>query len=192
MAILLLIGAFALVFLDIFVPSGGMLLVLAGGAALGSVLFGFRASSTVGITILTLVVGSIPVLGVLAVQIWPHTPVGKRIVLKLPQDNASATPSEASNMSDLIGQVVVSEYPMIPSNQLTIGRRVYNAVAESGYIEAGQTVEVVAIKERNLVVRLTHRPPSEPISRNPRATEQAQENLLDLPANQLGLDSLDE
>jgi membrane-bound ClpP family serine protease len=192
MAILLFIAALALVFLDIFVPSGGMLLVLAASAGLGSILFGFRASNTVGMIILTLVIGAIPVLGVLAVRIWPHTPIGKRIVLKVPNPADATRTKEFSNLQDLIGHVVVSEYAMIPASQLTIGRKTYNAEAESGYIEAGQRVEVVAVKGRNLVVRPTAKPLRTGTSEANTSRSPPNGNLLDLPAEQLGLDSLDE
>ncbi|MEZ6076434.1 MAG: hypothetical protein R3C56_12480 [Pirellulaceae bacterium] len=84
MALLLYIAAIALAMVDLFVPSGGMLLVLATLAALAAVLFGFRSGNTVGMGMLTLVVATIPVFVFLAIKIWPHTPLGRRIILKLP------------------------------------------------------------------------------------------------------------
>ena len=198
-AIILYISAIVLALVDLYVPSAGMLVVLSLVAAVGSIVFGFRSGTTGGMTMLTLVAATIPILGLVAIRIWPHTPIGRRIVLSLPPE-PSVEPNVKQNvLNELIGYVVVSEYPLMPSGQLTIDHRPYNASAESGYIDAGCRVEVVAARQRELIVRATDKPltpvrPRERVDEFGKQPHQelANSNLLDVPANELGLDSLDD
>ena len=189
-----------LALVDLYVPSAGMLVVLSLVAAVGSIVFGFRSGTTGGMTMLTLVAATIPILGLVAIRIWPHTPIGRRIVLSLPPE-PSVQPNVKQNvLNELIGYVVVSEYPLMPSGQLTIDHRPYNASAEAGYIDIGCRVEVVAVRQRELIVRATDKPltPVRPRERVDDFDKQYQQelannsNLLDVPANELGLDSLED
>jgi len=198
-AIILYISAIVLALVDLYVPSAGMLLLLSFVAAVGSVVFGFQSGTTPGMTMLTLVAASIPILGVVAIRIWPHTPVGRRIVLGLPPEQPKDFNEKQNTLAELIGYVVASEYPLMPSGQITIDHRSYNAFAEEGYIDAGWRVEVVGVRQRDLIVRVTDKPftPIRPRDRiddfgKQAATEFAHnQNLLDVPANELGLDSLE-
>ncbi len=199
LSILLYFASIALVLVDLYVPSAGTLLVLALFAAIGCVVFGFQKGTTAGMTMLTLVAGSIPVMGIIAIRIWPHTPIGRRIVLGLPPAQPKPEGGQNDELNKLLGTVVVSEYPLMPSGQITIDRHSYNATAEAAYVEAGARVEVVAVRRRELVVRNTDKPltPVRPrqVSEGAQGVEQAtfatNGNLLDVPANELGLDSLD-
>lgn len=199
LALLLYIAAIALAMVDLFVPSGGMLLVLATLAALAAVLFGFRSGNTVGMGMLTLVVATIPVFVFLAIKIWPHTPLGRRIILKLPSSALPAAGVEAEPLQELVGCVLLAETAFLPTGQLRVGHRRFNAMAESGFIEAGSHVRVLSVHERNLIVRATDEPLTvraaavhETVSRD--LDSQSSEDgasLLDRPAEELGLDSLE-
>ena len=200
LALLLYIAALALALVDLFVPSGGMLLVLATLAALAAVLFGFRSGNTVGMGMLTLVVATIPIFVFLAIKIWPHTPLGKRIILNLPSSELPAAGGEADPLQELVGCVLLAETAFLPTGQLRVGHRRFNAMAESGFIEAGSHVRVLSVHERSLVVRATDEPltvraaapPHESASRE-LDSEKIEDgaSLLDRPAEELGLDSLE-
>lgn len=199
-AIILYISAIVLALVDLYVPSAGTLLVLSFVAAVGSIMFAFRAGMTSGMTMLTLVFASVPILAVVAIRVWPHTPVGRRIVLGLPPEQPRSANEQQNELAQLIGHVVVSEYPLMPSGQITIDHRPYNALVEAGYIDSGQRVEVIAVRHRDLIVRVTDRPltPIQPRERNydigkqPVMESAGHQNLLDVPADELGLDSLED
>lgn len=202
LAIVLYFLALTLAVVDVFVPSGGMLLVLAAAAAVGAILFGFCARTTLmGMSMLTVVAASIPLLAAFAIRIWPKTPIGKRIILGLPPETPVTPETARTSLQDLLGKVVVAEYPLMPAGQLIIDHTHVNALAESRYIEAGERVEVIAIRERNLIVRITTKPLSQIMDSRvlPRGRETSDdpvvaknESLLDVPAEELGLNSLDE
>lgn len=193
LALVLFCIAIVLAFVDLFVPSGGMLLLLSAIAALACILFGFRSGNSMGMAMLTLVAASIPTFVYTAIKIWPHTPIGRRIILGPPESKAAGQ-SEPDLLNSMIGSVLHAEYSLMPSGQISIGHRRFNAVAESGLIEAGQNVEVIGVKERNLVVRATQAPLSmrdDERRSPPSPPEMAPESLLDVPAEQFGLDSID-
>ena len=197
LALLLYCAAVVLAFVDIFVPSGGMLLILALSAAFASILFGFRSGNTMGMTMLTIVIASIPIFAVVAIKIWPHTPIGKRIILSLPQHDADMAGSSDRKLTQWIGTLVRADSPLMPSGQIRIGSQYLNAIAESGVVEEGQNVEVIGVKERNLIVRptqagVTTAPVAQPAE--PDANEEMVDdrNLLERPAEEFGLESFDQ
>ncbi len=191
-ALLLYCLALVLAFVDLFIPSGGMLLIMATAAALGAVLFGFRSGSTMGMTMLTIVVATVPVFAYAAIKIWPNTPLGKRIILSLPNHAKPVAQATSSPVDSLVGSVHQAESALMPTGQLRIGHRYFNAVAETGIVEAGQNVEIVEFKERNLVVRITDAEPNLPGQKSAEARVDDHRSLLDLPADELGIDSLDQ
>lgn len=197
LALLLYVAALALAVVDLFVPSGGMLLVLATLAALAAVLFGFRSGNAVGMATLTLVIATVPAFVVLAINIWPHTPIGKRIILKLPSAEAVSSRPESDPLRELIGHVLLAETAFLPTGQVRVGHRRFNAVAESGFIEAGTHVRVLSVRERNLIVRATDEPLTARavevnLEKALDSASEAEGNLLDRPAEEIGLDSLDD
>lgn len=204
-ALLLYIAALGLASVDIFVPSGGMLLILASLAAFAAVLFGFRAGSGAGLGMLIVVLGSVPVFLFATIKVWPVTPIGRRVILALPKQELKGNDA-SKQLEQWLGQVHVVDAPLLPSGQIRIGHRRLGAIAEAGIIETGQRVKIVAIRERNLIVRPTNEPltvvtrgasrrtdqRASPENSQATPTQPPAENLLDLPAEQLGLDSLDE
>lgn len=195
-ALLLYFAAIVLAFVDIFVPSGGLLIIMAALGGIAAVLFAFRSGNTAGMGMLTLVIASVPVIAIIAIRIWPHTPMGRRVILKLPKSSAVSQGNADEPLLELIGKVFKTDIAFLPTGQLRVGYRRLNAVAESGFIEAGVHVKIIGVRERNLIVRLT----TEPITiveSSPGQTPAKEDNgttggnLLDRPAEELGLDSLD-
>ena len=195
-ALLLYFAAIVLAFVDLFVPSGGLLVIVAALGGIAAVLFAFRSGNTAGMGMLTLVIASVPIFAFLAIRIWPHTPLGRRIILKLPESSNLPQVVGDHRLGELVGQVFLIEAAFLPTGQLRVGHQRLNALAESGFIEAGAHVKVIAVRERNLIVRQT----AEPVTARETTpgqsaamedNEPAGGNLLDRPAEELGLDSLD-
>ena len=218
LAILVYVLAVVLAIIDLFIPSGGMLLILAVFAAVGSVLLGFRSSYNTGLGMMALAFCSVPAFAVLAIKIWPMTPIGKRIILQRPQSKKGDL-TDSVEHDALIGAVVSTASPLMPTGQIQVGHRRLGATAKTGIIESGQRVRVLDFRERNFVVEPTNDPlterlgtrlsedsttkhpasPTDPAG--PPATPQEKgklletsdpERLLDIPAEDLGLDSLDD
>lgn len=197
-AILLYFAAVLLAGIDLFVPSGGMLLILGAVAAIGCVLFAFQSGQTMGMAMLTIVVATIPVFVAVAIRIWPRTPIGRRIILGLPDQHPRGE-QEVSNEStnEMIGLVLEAESPIMPAGQFRYLDRFYSVAAETGFIEVGKRFEIVGFKNRNFIARETQLPLSskDGVVSSPSNSARADlpvEDLLEIPADQLGLDALDE
>ncbi len=202
LAILLFFTAIVLVVVDLFVPSGGVLVMLAGISAIACVLFGFRSSPAMGKTMLTLVLIAIPVLILSAIKIWPMTPIGKRVILRRPTPAAGAGQgSDSADLESLVGRIVKADFPLMPSGEVRIDGRRYPATAEAGMIEAGQNIEVAAVQHRVLIVRPTRKPipvavPTDAAvsESNPSSLEAEEDvdHILETPIEKMGLGEIDD
>ena len=191
-ALICFVIAAALAVADLFVPSGGILALSSFLAAVMSVFFAFRSSPTAGTAMLIVILVAIPIFIVVALRVWPHTPLGRRIILRTPEAVAAKQAPTIEPLHELIGQVGVSQNSLMPSGYVRINHRNFNAVCESDIIEAGQNVEVIAVRQNNLVVVPTTLP-LRPKAMDGQDAKKAKlgESLLDQPAEELGLDSLE-
>lgn len=195
LALFLYLSAAVLAFVDLFVPSGGILMIMGVAAALASILFGFRSGTNMGMLMLTIVAASVPAFAFAAIQIWPRTPIGRRIILGAPAQDKHKHASD-NHRESLIGSVVLTEYPLMPAGQICVAGRRFNAISQSGIIESGQKVKIVAVKERNLIVHptsaaLTDFENGMGGQSTGEMVEENSEKLLERPADELGFDSLD-
>lgn len=203
-SVILFVVALILFAIDVFVPTGAILIFCSAMTAIVSVYFGFRSGTNAGLIMLLIVFATIPVLVWTFLRVWPNTPIGRRVLLK-PQQAAASQDSD--ELREFVGKVLVNRWPLIPMGQVQIGHRRYNAKSSDGKtIDANQRVKVIDVSERILVVCATIEPLSDPSARTTRpandaraagasttpTTQPSNESLLDTPAEQLGLESLTE
>ena len=79
-ALFLLIAGFCILALELFLPSAGMLGALAGCMIIASVVMAFLTSWYTGMVFLLVTLLLVPVMLMLMIKIWPHTPIGKRLL----------------------------------------------------------------------------------------------------------------
>ncbi len=89
--LLLLLGV-AVIFLEIFIPSGGILSVLAACAIIASIVVAFSEGFLVGTLMLLVATVLVPVVIALAIRSWPHTPLGRLILIKRPESESEVLP----------------------------------------------------------------------------------------------------
>lgn len=158
--ILLIVLGLALLMTEVFVPSGGLILILALAALFTGVVLIFYTPESDGggtraglITLIILVVLS-PVLAGIALYFWPHTPMAKLLRLKAPEAEAAAgLAAVAPDLERYRGQIGRTLTPHQPSGQIEIAGHRLESLSEAGFIEAGALVKVVAVQNRLLHVR---------------------------------------
>ena len=112
---LLLAVGFAFIVLEVFVPSAGLLGIFAGCFLIAGIVFAFIEGYYTGAIVLLLTFLAIPAYMAMMVYIWPHTPIGKLVLLKDPRaDGASSGNEHYRKMTGLIGQLGVAKSEMIP------------------------------------------------------------------------------
>lgn len=156
-AVLVFAGLLFIV-LEVLTPTFGVLAALALGSLVAAVWFAFAGAQWLGITVLVVLAVGVPFYLAALVKYLPRSPLGRRFFLsRAPEAPADAVP-EAETFKSLVGRQAVAETPLRPSGTIRIdGRRVI-AAAETGMIERGTKVKVVATAANNVVVRKMDEP----------------------------------
>lgn len=152
--LLLLLGCIFLV-LEFFIPSSGTLGVLAALSLLGAIVLAFMAGPLYGTVMLIAVAIIVPTACILAVNFWPHTPIGRLILIQRPERPDEVLPETEAyrGLPSLIGSHGIAKSTMLPSGVVQIDGRPYDAVSEGMAIDAGAAVVVVSVSMQRIVVR---------------------------------------
>jgi len=150
---LLLAVGFAFIVLEVFIPSAGLLGILAGCFLIAGIVFAFMEGYYTGAIVLLLTFLAAPAYMALTVYIWPHTPIGKLVLLNDPRADRDASSNEHyRKMTGLIGQLGVAKSEMILSGQIVVEDEKYDAISDGFPIEAGTPIKVVAVKGNRIYV----------------------------------------
>ena len=168
------------------IPSGGVLIGVTACFALAAVLVAFRHSTNTGVWMLIATLGAAPLMMWALLEIWPRTPIGRRMTSP-PKPAGEFVWSDAAKSKDansLIGAEGIAMGEMIPSGLVQIGNQTYEAFSESGPIDAGKEVRVIRLDVGRLVVAVI------------RASKQNDAPMshgtgLDRPISEFDLDSID-
>lgn len=180
-AILLMILGCTLVVLEVFIPSAGILSLMAAAALIGSVLIAFREGPVTGFTFTATMIVVVPAVLALAFKYWPKTPMGKAILGELPSED-EVRPEDPRRA--LIGRVGIARSKMLPSGAIEIDGQMIDAMSQGQVIEPGQYVVVVEVRGNRVVVR--------PAEKDQRPSTRKPEDLLSRPIEELGIESLDD
>ncbi len=181
-AVLLMLIGCALVAIEVFIPSGGILGVLSAASFLGAIWIAFEYKDPATGFVFTLgTVVVVPVIIALAFKYWPKTPMGKAFLGELPREE-DVLPVDPRR--DLLGKVGVARSKMLPSGSVEIGGQMVDAVSQGQAIEPGQYVLVVEVRANRVVVR--------PAGRDQRPSHQSTKDILSRPIEELGIESLDD
>ncbi len=164
-AIGLILLAAVLLLLELSLPTGG-LLGIGGVIALGGGLFlAFSDGLVTGMISTVAVVLMFPALAAVAIRVWPHTPIGRRI-LNLPPGDADESASlfvdpRHEQLRMLVGRVGVTKTDLLPSGLIEVDRQRFDVVAQGAAIDRGEFVEVISVQAGKIRVRATDRRPEE-------------------------------
>lgn len=184
-AVILLAVGLAVVVLELFVPSGGILAIVAAAAIVGSVIAALmHENRAVGMTFAVAEVIGVVVGLALIVKWWPNSSIGRRIAPELPRED-EVLPDNRS-LKQLVGKVGYAKSMMLPSGAVVVEGRTVNAVSEGMAIDAGEAVKVVEVRGNRVVVRKVE------IAGQPQKKRGGEDNILDRPIEELGLEGLGE
>jgi membrane-bound ClpP family serine protease len=153
-AVLLLAVGLGLAVLEVFFPSAGVLAFLSLVAMLGAIIMGFKQGAGAGVGILATAVILVPIVVILAFKVWPHTSMGRQVLLQAPNAE-DVLPDEPGRrrMKSLVGHIGRAKCKMLPGGIVTVEGHAMDAVSEGMAIEAGQLVRVMKVQGNRVVVR---------------------------------------
>jgi len=164
--ILCLAAGLILLIAEVFIPSGGVIGVLALGFLAVSLGLAFSESTTLGLEFLVAVCLLMPLALMLAVHLWPRTPLAKYIFLNPPDPEDVHEPPHELRLEHLIGQYGRALTPLRPSGLVDFEGRRLDGLSEEGMIPAGALVRAIQVRGGQLVVRpAPDRAPDEILSR---------------------------
>jgi len=175
----LLVVGLAVLVLEVFIPSGGVLgflSVLAIGAAV--VMAFMEQGAAVGLAVLAISFVAVPAVLSLAFRWFPDTPLGRRVLPPPPApDDVLPAAEHRRRLRDLVGRSGRVIRELVPWGEVTIDGLTCDALSEGGPLAAEAEVEVVRVEGRGLVVRpLAVQPrPAEPRAVEHRPGEPAAE-----------------
>ncbi len=156
-------GLFALaallVFLEVLVPSGGLIGAGSVISAIAGVVAFFRVNTTWGLVSILVLMVLAPVIIGFAMKIWPNTPLGRRLILNredLLRDAPEAIErqrEESQHRANLLEQTGIATTDLIPGGKVRIGEEFLDAIALGGAIDKGTPVKVVGFDGPQIKVR---------------------------------------
>ena len=155
-AVALLAFGMLIVIVEMFLPSGGVLAVIATSAVVASIVMSFRHSSEAGVGFMAIAVLGTPLLLALGFKIWPRTPLGRRILLDVPTgDDVLPDPGMRKQLRELVGRIGTVKSLMLPGGPVMVEGVSYDALSEGTAVQPGQRVKVIEIRGTRIVVRPT-------------------------------------
>ena len=155
LAIFFLALGIVLVLLEVFIPSGGILGALATAAIVVAVVLGFKEGTNIGLAFLVVVAVVVPVATIMGLKIFPHTPLGRRVILnpavETPDQRGAAGVAD-EDYSQLVGQLGKTVTPLRPSGIVEIENQRFSAVTEGEMLEANIDIVVNKIEGNSIVV----------------------------------------
>jgi membrane-bound serine protease (ClpP class) len=184
-SILLMVLGLALVVLEVFVPSGGVMGFLAVTSVIAAIVMAFYHSGVeVGLVFVGTAAVAVPTALALAFRYWPSTPMGRRLLLNVPTSEEVLPDSELKRtLRELVGKVGVAKSMMLPSGAIFVEGITVDALSEGMPIEPGTKVRVIEVRGNYVLVR-----PAEKHELDLARSD----DILSQPIESLGLESFDD
>ncbi|GAH71883.1 unnamed protein product [marine sediment metagenome] len=149
-AIALTAVALMLFFAEIFIPSFGLISLIALGCMAGSAALAFQAGSGVGYLFIVLNALAIPIVVVIAFKLLPRSPLVLSATFEDEKPRAPATESD----EELVGREGVAETDLRPAGKARIDGRRVDVLTDGEYVDSGTRVKVVRVEGARVLVRV--------------------------------------
>jgi len=157
-ALLLMLVGFALIVAEVFVPSGGMILILCVIAFVSSIWFAHKAwwsesQHLFWVYLATLLV-LIPTAAITAFRFLENSTYGRRVLLAAPSpDEVVPLQAEVSRLAALIGRRGKALTLMTPGGMVSVDGERLHALSEGTLISPQSDIEVIGVKGPRVIVR---------------------------------------
>ncbi len=180
-SILLLLVALVVVVIEFFLPTAGLLAVLATILFVASVILAFKVGLVWGTGMLVTTLVALPATIATMLRVLPYTPLGKRMF----QPPVAPLPDpKHEELSSLIGRIGVTISEMMPSGLIEIDGKRLEAVAPGIVIPSGTNIEITRVSGNQIYVLPTDRQPE-------MDSAKPVQPALDQSLKELGLEELD-
>ena len=151
--VLVLIGLTA-IFIELFVPAGGIVGIAGGGCMIGAIINAYLIGSLEGTIMLIACIVLTPVFIFYGLKLLPHTPVGKKIILNKSLNNEEGFSSaDEHKYSKLVDNEGTAFTALRPAGMIKIENEKYSVVTGGEYIDKGKKVRVIKTEGNKIIVK---------------------------------------
>jgi membrane-bound serine protease (ClpP class) len=145
---------------ELFLPTGGVLSVLALGAEVVGIAMAFNYGTPTGVITLIAVVILVPIVASLVFRYGPHTALGKKLFLTGPQDDETMANMPVNlELEQLRGRHGRTISALRPAGTAEFDGRRVDVLSEGALIEPGVWVRCIDVKSGRVIVREVDKPP---------------------------------
>jgi membrane-bound serine protease (ClpP class) len=145
---------------ELVLPTHGVLFVLGFAGIVVGVAMTFHEGMSTGVTTLLVVVVIVPVVATALLQVWPKTPLGRRLFLQRPDDDeAVANMPVHLELERLRGRFGRTLSALRPCGLVDFDGKRVDTITAGEMIEPNQWVRCVDVKAGRVIVRQVARPP---------------------------------
>lgn len=150
----LLAVSLLLVVVEVFIPSAGVISLIAAVVAIAGVACLFRVSTAWGLAgVLTLLILG-PIVFFFSISILPSTPMGKRLLFgETGEDEPVLRDARGVGYDHLMGVEGTALTDLRPIGTVRIEGEKYDALSETALVRAGSRVRVTAVEGNQIKVR---------------------------------------
>ncbi len=153
-AVFLYFVSASLIIAEVFIPSGGVLGIMAFFSVAGGVAIFFNNSNLAGWIGVVIAVIMIPAVLITAYKMLPRTKFGKSVILDPPERQKGDAIPDTDNLLQMLGKQGKVVTPLRPVGMCDFAGQRLECVAESGYVEKDNLVEVIHMQGTQLTVRI--------------------------------------
>ncbi len=154
LAVFLFVVCAALLVVEIFVPSFGLLTVCALVCLVGGVSVFFQYGTAIGWVGVGIAAVLIPVIWIIAYRLFPNSSFGRKIILGPPDRSAGDAIPDNAGLQSMLGRAGVVLTPLRPVGMCDFDGERIECVSEAGYVEKDREVKVIHVEGTQLTVRL--------------------------------------
>ena len=143
-----------LIIAEVFVPSGGLIMLCALACLVGGAVIFFQHSATAGWIGVGIAFVMIPGVLIFTYRIFPKTRFGKSVTLTPPERQQGDAIPDTSKLKKMLGEVGVVLTPLRPVGMCDFSGQRVECVAEGGYVDKDKKVKVIDVESTQLTVRM--------------------------------------
>ncbi|PQO33540.1 NfeD family protein [Blastopirellula marina] len=152
LALILLLAGLCLAILEVFIPSAGVLGFVSVVLMVGAVIYAYlKCDMATGTAFLAATVVLVPILIGMAIRVWPHTPIGRMVLLDSALDPYEDEQERAARNA-LVGQRGIARSRLLPGGIVEIDGQQLDVVIIGSTAEKGDLVEVVEVEGNHVLV----------------------------------------